>query len=475
VRLLASVRSRATLAAVAVVGCAFVLGAIGLLGLLGASLRHDVELSARSQLNNVVALASEGEVPNPLPVSRDDTFTQIVSASGKVLASSPGLVGSKPLVADLRPETGATVVHQVPSVPDPDKGTDPEHLDTDGPYLVIATTVPTIPNPRKGEADLGQAGPLTVIVAASLASVTTASTTVAFALAGGLPVLTALVGALVWVFCGRALRPVEAIRAEVADISERDLHRRVPEPPALDEVGRLARTMNAMLKRLEDGAIRQRRFVADASHELRSPLTTIQAMLEVALAHPRKTSWPDIATEALDESHRLQRLIEDLLVLASADEEAMVLRMDLVDLDQVVAAEVGRARVKFEGLRFDLRRVSAGQVVGDRAQLARALQNLLDNAQRHANSVIGVELSTDRDTVTLVVADDGPGLAASDRERVFERFTRLDEARSVDEGGSGLGLAIVREIIRLHAGTVEMVDAEMGARCLITLPAACTD
>ncbi len=472
--LLASVRSRATLAAVVVVGCALVLGAIGLLGLLGASLRNSVELAARSQLNNVVALASEGEIPDPLPVSRDDTFTQIVSAHGQVLASSPGMVLNKPLV-DLRPLTGSTVVNQVASVPDPDTGTDPEHLDNDGPYLVVATTVAAPPRVHKGESDLGPAGPLTVIVAASLNSVTTASTTVALALAAGLPVLTALVGALVWVFCGRALLPVEAIRVEVADISERDLHRRVPEPATTDEIGRLARTMNAMLKRLEDGATRQRRFVADASHELRSPLTTIQAMLEVGLAHPRRADWPAIATEALDESRRLQRLVEDLLVLASADERAMVLRLDLVDLDQVVVTEVGRARLRSEGIRFDLHRVSAGQVLGDRAQLARAVQNLLDNAQRHARSVVGVELSANQGTVTLVVADDGHGLALDDRERVFERFTRLDEARSADEGGSGLGLAIVREIISLHSGTVEMGDAMVGARCVITLPAACDD
>lgn len=479
---LGSVRIRATLAAVIVVGTALALGALGLLGLLGKSLSEGVEVTGRAQLSDVVALASVGEIPNPLPASRGDSPTQVVGPGGVVLASSPNVVGSSPF-SGVRPPVGSVTVTQVAGIPgsDTEPGETKAGSDPDGPYLLLAQTVaPTArtlvtSGERKPGQELDLKGPLTVYVGASLASVGAASTTVALALAGGLPVLTALVGALVWLLCGRALRPVEAIRAEVADISSRDLHRRVPEPATMDEVGRLARTMNAMLERLEDGVARQHRFVADASHELRSPLTTIQATLEVSLAHPEASDWQPTAVDALEESRRLQRLVEDLLILASADEGALVQRAELVDLDELVLTEVRRMRRMTATVGFDLHRVSAGQVRGDRAQLARVVQNLLDNAQRHATGLVGVELASLRGQVTLVVADDGPGLGVKDRERIFERFTRLDEARSIDDGGTGLGLAIVREIINLHEGTVEAVPAAAGARFVVTLPAACDD
>ncbi|MGH9127982.1 MAG: HAMP domain-containing sensor histidine kinase [Acidimicrobiales bacterium] len=282
----------------------------------------------------------------------------------------------------------------------------------------------------------------------------------------------ALVGALVWVLCGRALRPVEAIRAEVADISDRDLHRRVPEPGTNDEVGRLARTMNAMLGRLEAGAVRQRRFVSDASHELQSPLAAIRATLEVGKAHPEAAEWEGVIGDALEESSRLQQLIEQLLTLARVDEGTLAPRMELVDLDEVVIAEARRMRQRAPRVSIDLHGVSAGQVRGDRAQLARVVQNLLDNAERHASGNVGVVLATGNGRVTLSVLDDGNGIPAWERDRVFERFTRLDEARSSDDGGTGLGLAIVREIICAHDGTVEVADVATGACLVVSLPAA---
>ncbi|MGH9071635.1 MAG: histidine kinase dimerization/phospho-acceptor domain-containing protein, partial [Acidimicrobiales bacterium] len=427
---MASVRARATLAAVVVVGAAFALGAIGLLGILGSSLREGVEASGRAQLSDVVALASTGEVPDPLPVSSNDIFAQLVGPNGSVLAASSTLVGSTPFLAQ-RPQVGSTILARAARLPGNDAESGIDHPDSDGPYLLLARTVDTDAShaahlngqdSAPGEKAV-LTGPLTVYVAASLTSVVAATRTVGLALAGGLPVLTALVGALVWLFCGRALRPVEAIRAEVADISERDLHRRVPEPSTTDEVKRLARTMNEMLERLEDGVARQRRFVSDASHELRSPLTTIQATLEVSLAHPASSAWPSVAAEALEEAFRLQRLVEDLLVLASADEAALPRHTELVDLDEVISSELGRIRRPPDGtglatsessgrrVSFDLRRVSVGQVMGSRAQLARVVQNLLDNARRHAANVVSVELVTAAGAVTLVIADDGPGLA----------------------------------------------------------------
>jgi signal transduction histidine kinase len=285
-------------------------------------------------------------------------------------------------------------------------------------------------------------------------------------------VLLALVGLLVWTFTGRALRPVEAIRREVADISgHRDLHRRVPTPVTNDEIGRLARTMNGMLDRLEASTAAQQRFVADASHELRSPLSALQTTLEVSLAHPDSSAWPDVASDALDEARRLHALVEDLLALARTEVLDPALRSSrAVDLDETVFAEAAR-QPPVNGIFLDLHRVSGGRVRGDPLQLARLVQNLLANAHHHAAHQVSVELSTEGDDVIMVVADDGPGIAPGDRQRIFERFARLDHGRSTDDGGAGLGLAIVNGIVQAHGGSVAVTDSRQGARFEVRLPA----
>ncbi|MGH9073454.1 MAG: sensor histidine kinase [Acidimicrobiales bacterium] len=456
-----SVRARATLAAVVVVAAALAVGAIGLLGLLGKSLEEGVETSAHAQLTDVVSLLRLGQLPTTLPAGRGDTFAQVIGSGGQVLASSASLLGTEPL-SRLRPGPEGTTIRSVPTLGVPEAE---GFSDAEGPYLLLAKTVST---PKA----LGGARPprlVTVYVAASLRSVVEATTTVGLALAGGLPVLVALVGGLVWVLSGRALRPVEAIRAEVADITGHDLHRRVPEPTSRDEVARLARTMNEMLDRLDSSAASQRRFVADASHELRSPLTVLQATLEVALAHPHDIGWETVAADALEEARRLQRLVEDLLALARADEPTVVGRLDVVDLDEVVLAEARRLRTRSR-VALDLHRVSAGRVRGDPDQLARVVHNLLDNAERHATGSVRVELGARAGQIELVVADDGPGIPGPDRDRIFERFARLDEARTQDDGGTGLGLAIVKEIVVRHGGSIEVADSRNGARFVARLP-----
>jgi signal transduction histidine kinase len=456
-----SVRARATLAAVLVVGAAMAVGAIGLLALLRSSMREGVETTARSQLNNVGSLLRVG-LPAQLPTGRGDTVTQVVGPNGAVLAASAGLDATRP-ISVAHPGEEGVVIHSLPA-----SGglADDDSSSSSGPFLLLAKTFTgTIPGSSASV-------PVTVYVAGSLHPVEEATTTVGLALAGGLPVLVALVGALVWTFGGRALRPVEAIRAEVSDISGHDLHRRVPEPPSGDEVARLARTMNEMLDRLEASAGAQRRFVADASHELRSPLAVLQATLEVALAHPNDASWKTVASDALDEVNRLHRLVEDLLVLAHADESDTTRRDEPVDLDELIVRESRRWRATSTSVPINLRGLSGGRVRGNPDQLARVVHNLLDNAQRHATSQVGVELSSGSDGVTMVVFDDGPGIPASDRERVFDRFTRLDEARGPDAGGTGLGLAIAREIVDAHDGSIEVADVDRGARLVVHLPAA---
>jgi signal transduction histidine kinase len=270
---------------------------------------------------------------------------------------------------------------------------------------------------------------------------------------------------------------VEAIRREVAGIGTAGapgLDRRVPVPPGDDEVARLARTMNGMLDRLEDGAARQQRFVADASHELRSPLARIRSEIEVDLAHPDGADPTATARSVLDETVGLQHLVADLLALARSDAGtgASGRPPGPVDLDEVVGRLVRRVR---EGGRvaIDARGVGPARVTGDPDRLGRAVANVVDNAVRHADSTVTVTLAEQNGSVRLTVADDGPGIPPDQRDAVFERFARLDTARSAGDGGTGLGLAIARDTVTEHGGTIEVDPGHTpGAQLVITLPAA---
>jgi signal transduction histidine kinase len=312
-------------------------------------------------------------------------------------------------------------------------------------------------------------GQITLVSQRSLAEVDDTISSMTDALLIGFPALVLLVGALAWVMAGRALRPVEAIRAQAAEITHTTIHRRLPVPPTHDEVARLALTMNEMLDRLEDAATRQRRFVSDASHELRSPVASIRTQLEVALRRPQRDDWAVVARRVLAEDERLEQAVADLVELARLDEGTGTGELAEVDLDEVVFEECGRERT----ITVDTSGVSGGRVRGRRDALARSVRNLVDNACRHAESRVAVSLRPLDGEVELVVTDDGPGIAPEDRARVFERFTRLDEGRARDAGGMGLGLAVVKGTIERYGGTVTIEDAEPhGARFVIRIPAA---
>jgi signal transduction histidine kinase len=290
-----------------------------------------------------------------------------------------------------------------------------------------------------------------------------------------LPSLVAMVALAAWWLAGQALRPVEAIRVEAEEIGGATMHRRVPEPGSADEIGRLARTMNAMLERLEDSARRQRQFVSDASHELRSPVAAIRTDLEVALREGDRADWPRVANDVLAEERRLEILLGDLLVLASDDESVAVgSHSGTVDFAALATAEAGRGRrlpVTVE--RPPGRDPDVYVVAGVASRLERSLTNLVDNACRHAESEVRVTLARAGRRVRVTVDDDGPGVRPADRERIFERFTRLDDSRARDQGGAGLGLAVVRSIITRHGGQVWADDSPLGgARFTIELPAA---
>jgi len=317
-----------------------------------------------------------------------------------------------------------------------------------------------------------QAGRITLVAQNSLDEVDRTVNSVTDVLLIAVPAMIALVGLAAWYFTGRALRPVEAIRQQAESITGTTMDRRVPEPDTDDEVGRLARTMNAMLDRLETSSRRQRQFVSDASHELRSPLASIRTNLEVALRNADRTDWSAVAGRALAEDVRMEDTVSELLELARVDEAAgptPLASLPEVDLDELVLDDTVQQR----RVPVDTARVSAGRVHGRREQLTRVVRNLLDNAARHAAHAVAVELRSQDDTVELTVDDDGPGIPVDDRERVFDRFTRLDDGRARDAGGLGLGLSMVKAITEQHGGTVTIEDAPLGgARLRVRLPAA---
>jgi signal transduction histidine kinase len=313
---------------------------------------------------------------------------------------------------------------------------------------------------------------ITLVAQRSVDEVTSTVSSVTDVLVVVVPLLIILVALAAWYFTGRALKPVEAIRLQAESITGTTMHRRVPEPDTDDEVGRLARTMNAMLARLETSAQKQRQFVSDASHELRSPLASIRTNLEVALHNADRTDWPEVAQRALAEDVRMEDTVSELLDLARLDEAegpAPLESLPDVDLDELVLDDTVQER----RVPVDTSRVSAGRVHGRREQLQRVVRNLLDNAARHATSMVAVALQSTDDVVELTVDDDGPGIRVEDRGIVFERFTRLDDGRARDAGGLGLGLAMVKAITEHHGGTVVVDDAPLGgARLRVTLPAA---
>lgn len=441
-----SVRAQATLGASAVVALALGVASFALLGALETNLTMSAQADAERQAVQVAALAATGRLGPVAPPGRGTDFIQVVDAQGRVLAASPNLSGRPALVPEPPVAPG--------TVRDTWKGgrVRQEHRQR----VVQVTTVTA-------------SGLVTVYAGTSLRDADTADETIMAVLAVVVPLLVLVVAMITWRVTGWALRPVEAIRAEVAEIGDRELHRRVPVPPTRDEVARLAVTMNATLDRLEAAGIRQRRFIADASHELRSPITVLRTQLEVAQAHPDPELWGELVSGALEDTVRLQDLAADLLLLARLDtsEPPPATAVDLTELVRDAARTRRGARVPVHA------DIAPGIAVrGSTSWLTRLVTNLLDNAGRHAEQRVTLVLRVDGDRgeAVLEVADDGAGIAPADRERVFERFTRLDDARARDEGGTGLGLAIARDIALRLGGTLAVRDSPKGARLVATLP-----
>jgi signal transduction histidine kinase len=265
---------------------------------------------------------------------------------------------------------------------------------------------------------------------------------------------------------GRTLAPVDAIRVEIDEITADGLDRRVPVPRNQDEIRMLAESVNSTLQRLEAAYEQLRRFTADASHEVRGPLTAIRAHVEEGLMYPADTDWPQLGQAVLAGLERLHALVADLLLLARLDAGAS-LTCDATDLVQVVGAELDRRTSRLEVI-VELQESVFARCDGMR--ITRLLANLMDNAERHAIAQVTVAVWGDESSAVLEVCDDGAGVPAEAREEVFGRFTRLDAARGRDAGGSGLGLAIARQIAEVHGGTLTIQDSERGACFVLRLP-----
>jgi signal transduction histidine kinase len=312
-------------------------------------------------------------------------------------------------------------------------------------------------------------GAYTIIVGGGSEAVEATARTVALLLACGAPIIVGVAAVATYRLVRRSLQSVDAIRSRVAEISASDLADRVPVPASSDEISALAVTMNEMLARLEASHRAQQRFVGDASHELRSPLTTIISGLEAAEDHPELLNTGLASTTLLPEAHRMQTLIDDLLLLARADEQRLVTRTKEVFVDEVAEAEVARAR-QDAGCAIESV-ITPVRIVGDSTAISRVIRNLLDNAVRHATSRVDVFVGHRDGEAMIAISDDGPGIATQDRVRVFERFVRLDSDRSRSSGGAGLGLAIVTELVAAHGGTVTIEGRPgPGTTLLVSLP-----
>ncbi|AJW79244.1 sensor histidine kinase [Clavibacter michiganensis] len=429
-----SLRVRATTAVALIALVLGALGAVAFAVVLRASLEDGVREAAGRTLETVADAVAAGG-PQAVTGLGDDDLVQVLDGDGRVIAHGDDADGP-PLYVDDRAD---------------DVVVDGERR------LVVA-----------GEVE--DAGGVTVVVAASLEEADEAVAAVVRLLLVAVPVVVALVALLAWIVVGRALRPVERIRRDAQAIGSAAGDARIDEPGTGDEVDRLARTLNGMLAHLEAARTAQRRFVSDASHELRSPLATVRQPAELARIHPDRTSLAELADVVLAEGGRQQDLVDALLVLSRLDHGAALDRRP-VDLDDVALEEVARLRGRAD-VRVDGSGITACRVSGDARLLALAVRDLVENAARHAATTVTVSTTAGSDGVVLTVDDDGRGIPAAERERVLDRFVRLDEGRDRDSGGSGLGLAIVREVAEAHGGSAT-VDAAPGggARVALRLPA----
>jgi signal transduction histidine kinase len=434
-----SLRARLTLVATLALAVGLTAAAALLIVVTHRSGLSTVDGGAEKAGQDVAALYQSGRLPQVIPVTNiQSAYVQVVDAGNQVVGAS---AQADRLVPLLRPTELAAVRAGV-------------RLSLPGDRAGMDTQLRVVGVP---------AGSATVVVAVGTDQLADSERVVRRWVYRAGPALLLGLALLVWLLVGYTLRPVAELRRGAADLSGRDLDQRLPVTAARDEISRLATTLNDMLDRIDASRRRQRSFVSDAAHELRSPIAGIRTQLEVA---QRTGEWDLAATEALAEVDRLSRLVDDLLLLAKLDERRGV-RPGLVELS-ALATELVAARYASPRVPVSVQAGAPVEVAGDPDALRRLLANLIDNAVRHARTAVVVSVCAD--PPGFAVRDDGPGIPPADRERMFDRFARRDDARARDAGGSGLGLPIARELARAHQGTLTLGDAEPGLAATLELP-----
>lgn len=441
-----SLRTRMLLTAASATAVVMVIGGVLLMSILRSELIETARDDGILEAKRVAEMARTGDLPAELPRTGDLSVAVQVVQSGHVVSGTSNAFGRQVfLLKEPRPgETSITEMAQLP-------------IDEKGPYRVIAlgTETPT--------------GNATVFVAVDLEDVEEFVGVARNVGGAGLFALVLTLSAVFWVVIGRTLAPVSAIRERADAITGSELHQRVPEPVGRDEISDLARTINAMLGRLESSAQRQEAFVADAAHELRSPIASLQARLETELLSPHTGTDDRMTRDLLRETIRMGRLVDHLLLLARSDAGTISADKIPVDMEEVVRDSITSAGTT--NVPVTTEKVEPVQVMGQPALLEHVISNLLDNAGRYANSSIDVSLRANGRHAILTVDDDGPGIPEHLRDDVLHRFVRVDESRERGTGGAGLGLAIVSEIVHVHAGEIEITDSPTGgARVRVLLP-----
>ncbi len=439
-----SLRARLTIVTSAGLALALAGAAVLLASALRMSLIRGLDDSARQGAVTVATLLDQNRLPSPVPVAPGTITIQVLDARGRITDVSPGADRLVPMLPFAQAEAAARTG---------------QGRMLNGPPLGMPSELRVVA--------VAASGHQVVIAAVSFAQARDSLATLAKALFIGTPLLFGLLALATWLVTGYTLRPIAELRRGAAEVTQTGVPRALPVPPARDEVRSLAVTLNDMLSRLADAQQRQRDLVSDTAHELRSPIASIRAQLEVALDHPDGLDWPETARGVHADTLRLARLTEDLLLLARLDGQHLRRRpTDLAAVCGSVAARYATARVPV------LADAPAPCVVaGDPDALSRLLVNLLDNAVRHAAGKVCVSVRDDDGWAELTVSDDGPGIPAEDAERAFGRFSRLDGARSrTGDGGAGLGLAIVKSTAEAHGGSVSLGDAGPGLRAVVRVP-----
>lgn len=416
-------------------------GSVALYVALSVASRHDLDQRAAATAHQVADLVTSGRLPDPIPVTGTESV-QVVDAEGRVLSASAN--GDR-----LTPLLTAAELTEARSTP----------VTVPGSRLGMSSSLRVTATPVSAAA-----GAPVVVVAEPVADLARSRHLLVVTLLVIYPLLLLVLGVIAWRVIGATLRPVEALRSAADRVSGAGDDERLPEPASRDEIRALAVTLNSMLDRLAAARDRERSFGANVAHELRSPLASLRVQVDVARRHG---ATPEDQADLAAEIDRMSALVDDLLVLARLDAGEELPPPDPPAEPSVVLP----ALATDEPPTVTVGAVAAGRVPMTRLELERVVGNLVANARRHARSTVEVGYLESPDGSVVRIADDGPGVAAADRERVFDRFARLDDARDRDTGGTGLGLSIVRELVRRRGGDIHLGESAVGGLLVeVTFP-----